>query len=143
MSGKALMAALLAFTAVFAVGLWYAQFHAFYEEYEAESVEIGGTVYPVTEFEGIDASTSPLKLRACFRMEAVPAGAPYAAAEPLVAPGWFDCFDAERLSRALAEGRAIAFLAETEEFDGIDRVVMRFPDGRAFMWRQLNEKFAD
>jgi hypothetical protein len=137
------MIALLAFTAVFAVALWYAQFHAFYEEIGAEAVEIAGEPYPVEDFRGIDAGTSPLKLRACFVLPEAPDAPPYPRAEPLVAPGWFECFDARALAEALAAGEAQAYLAEEEEFEGADRVVLRFPDGRAFMWRQLDERFAD
>ncbi|MEM9784715.1 MAG: DUF6446 family protein, partial [Pseudomonadota bacterium] len=137
MSGKRLMIALLAFTAVFAVGLWYAQFYAFYEEYEAESVAVAGTSYPVEGFRGIDASTSPLKLRACFSMAATPEVEAYRDAEPLVAPGWFGCFDAQALTADLAAGRAIAYLAQQGDGHGVDRIVARYPDGRAFMWRQL------
>ena len=36
--------------------------------------------------------------------------APYPAAEPLNAPFWFDCFDAEAIGEALEDGRAQAFL---------------------------------
>ncbi|MEM6355491.1 MAG: DUF6446 family protein [Pseudomonadota bacterium] len=143
MNGKWLMGGLLGFTAVFAVGLWYAQFYAFYSEIEAETVEIGGRAYAVEDFRGIDASTSPLKLRACFALAEAPEAPPYPRAEPLVAPGWFDCFDAESLSRALASGEAQAYLAASGEYDGTERVVMRYPDGRAFMWRQLDERFAE
>ncbi|MEL6482868.1 MAG: DUF6446 family protein [Pseudomonadota bacterium] len=143
MNGKWLMGGLLGFTAVFAIGLWYAQFYAFYDAFEAEAVEIGGRSYAVTAFEGIDATTSPLKLRACFRLEELPDAPPYERAEPLVAPGWFDCFDAKALSQALEAGEAVAFLASDDEFDGTERVVMRYPDGRAFMWRQLDERFAE
>lgn len=143
MNGKWLMGGLLGFTAVFAIGLWYAQFYAFYDAFEAEAVEIGGRSYAVTGFEGIDATTSPLKLRACFQLEELPDAPPYERAEPLVAPGWFDCFDAKALSQALEAGEAVAFLANDDEFDGTERVVMRYPDGRAFMWRQLDERFAE
>lgn len=143
MSGRWLAVGLVVFAAAFAVALYYAQNYAFYDEIEAEAVEIAGTSYPVSEFRGIDASTSPLKLRACFRMAAEPDAPVAPAPVPLVAPGWFDCFDAEALARALAAGEATAYMAAAEEFDGADRVVARFADGRAYMWRQLNEKFAE
>ncbi|MEO1470591.1 MAG: DUF6446 family protein [Pseudomonadota bacterium] len=143
MSGRKLMIALLAFTAVFAVALWYAQFYAFYDEIEADRVAIGGTDYAVEGFRGIDATTSPLKLRACFRLAEVPDAPVHVDPTPLVAPGWFDCFDAEALTRALDAGEATAYLAGPKERPGADRVVARFPDGRAFMWRQLTPEFAD
>lgn len=142
-SGRALAGGLFAFAAVFAAGLWYAQNHAYYDEFTAESVVIEGQAYPVLDFRGIDAATSPLKLRACFRLE-VPVEGPVAEAPvPLIAPDWFDCFDARAIAGALASGEAIAWMAAAEEFDGVDRIVARMPDGRAYMWRQLNEKYAD
>ncbi|MEM6973574.1 MAG: DUF6446 family protein [Pseudomonadota bacterium] len=143
MRGKPLMIGLLGFTAVFAVGLWYAQFHAFYDEIEADAVSVAGTDYAVEGFEGIDATTSPLKLRACFTMPEAPDTAPYGDAEPLVAPDWFECFDARALTEDLAAGRATAYLAEQGDGHGVDRIVLRYPDGRAFMWRQLQPEFRD
>ncbi|MEM6486915.1 MAG: DUF6446 family protein [Pseudomonadota bacterium] len=143
MSGKRLMIALLAFTAVFAAGLWYAQFYAFYEEYTVQRVAIGGAAYDVAGFQGIDASTSPLKLRACFTLGEAPDAPEYPDPTPLIAPGWFECFDASALTAAIEAGAATAYLAERGEGTGVDRVVLRFPDGRAFMWRQLQPEFAD
>lgn len=143
MTGRVLVLGLVAFAALFAAALWYAQTYAFYEETQAVDVRIAGRSYPVTDWRGIDASTSPLKLRACFRLDAVPEAPRAEEPVPLVAPGWFDCFDAEALDRALEAGEAEAWLAEAEEFDGADRIVMRFPDGRAYMWRQLTPEFAN
>lgn len=143
MNGRVVMGGLLGFTAIFAVSLWYAQFYAFYSEYTTDVVDVQGSPISVTDFAGVDATTSPLKLRACFRLDAAPDAPPYPRAEPLVAPGWFDCFDAETLTADLAAGRATAYLASTSDFDGVDRVIARYPDGRAFMWRQLNARFAD
>lgn len=143
MTGRTLVIGLLAFAVVFAAALWYAQTYAFYRETAAEAVTIAGQSYPVTDWQGIDATTSPLKLRACFQLDAEPQAPLAENPTPLVAPGWFDCFDAERLARALASGEATAWLAQPEEFDGADRMVMRFPDGRAYMWRQLTPEFAN
>ena len=142
-SGKLLMGGLLAFTVVFTGALWYFQFHAFYEEYTTDSVEIAGRAMPVSDFRGIDASTSPLKLRACFRLEGEVEAPVAENPVPLVAPDWFECFDAREIATALEDGRATAWIAEDEEFDGADRIVARLDDGRAFMWRQLDERFAD
>ncbi|MEM8597824.1 MAG: DUF6446 family protein, partial [Pseudomonadota bacterium] len=121
MSGRVLMIGLLSFTALFAVGLWYAQFYAFYDDFEAEAVEIDGQRYAVSDFEGIDASTSPLKLRACFTLAEAPQAPAFPHAQPLVGPGWFDCFDAKTLTDALRSGDAVAYLAAEDEFDGTDR----------------------
>ena len=59
-------------------------------------------------------------------------------AEPLVAPGWFDCFDAEAIAKDLDAGAARAILAEFNEPYGFDRIIAAYPDGRAFQWRQIN-----
>jgi len=144
MTGRRLMTAFLIFVVLFGVALWYAQHYAFYEETEAEAVTIAGQSYPVADWRGIDAATSPLKLRACFRIEDRPVEAPVMEnPTPLVAPGWFECFDAGQIARDLASGSATAYLAETEEFEGANRVVAVYPDGRAYMWRQLTPEYAD
>ena len=60
-------------------------------------------------------------------------------AEPLTAPGWFDCFDAEAIAAELRTGTAIAFTG-TRNFEyGIDRVVAITSDGRGYVWHQVNE----
>ena len=68
---------------------------------------------------------------------------PLADAVPLTGPKWFDCYDAVEIGEALETGEAIAFLSERNIHDGIDRVIAVFPDGRAFAWHQLNEKYQD
>jgi hypothetical protein len=60
---------------------------------------------------------------------------------PLVAPGWFSCFDAAAIGAALETGEAVAFLGETEVRPGVERIVAVFPDGRAFAWHQLTARF--
>jgi hypothetical protein len=62
---------------------------------------------------------------------------------PLIAPFWFNCFDAELIARDLSSNKAVAFLSKKEEFDGIDKVLALYPDGTGFQWRQLNEKYTD
>ncbi|MCF2904493.1 DUF6446 family protein [Octadecabacter sp. CECT 8868] len=59
-------------------------------------------------------------------------------AVPLNAPPWFDCFNAQEIGLALEEGAAIAFLSEENISFGVDRVVAVLPDGRGFVWHQLN-----
>lgn len=143
MSGRGVIGGLLAFALVFGVVLWYFQTRAFYEEFQADSVSIDGRDYPVSGFRGIDADTSPLKQRACFTL-AGPVEAPVAPKPvPLVAPSWFECFDAGALTADLARGAATAYLAEAESAVGVDRIVVLYPDGRGYMWRQLNAKFAE
>jgi hypothetical protein len=142
MRGKWLITGLVAFTALFAVGLWYSQTYAFYERVNGkEEISFYGDPFPVSDYKGIDASTSPLKLRACFT-----AGWDYVAtaedkdeAEPLKAPFWFRCFDAESIHKDILADRASAIkVAENEVTYGFDRFIAHYPDGRGYMWRQIN-----
>ena len=139
MSGRLLVIILLTFTAIFGAVLWYFQTYAFYATLGAEKVTIAGQEYSISNYRGIDAMTSPLKLRSCFEMHGT-IDAPLAEnPTPLVAPDWFDCFDARVIGEALEAGEAVAYVAEPEEFVGVDRIVARFPDGRAYEWRQFSQ----
>ena len=140
MNGKYVITGLVAFVFLFGLALWWSQNHAYYEETEADeaAIVIAGNTYTVTEWKSIDAASSPLKMRACFlireTIEALPALAP----EPLVAPGWFGCFNAEVIAENLTSDYAKAYVAERNDPHGFDRIVAVFPGGRAYMWRQPN-----
>jgi hypothetical protein len=140
------MIGLLAVTAVFAAALVWFQFFAFYERDDGvEALAAAGARVPVATYEGIDAASSPLKLRGCFRADPAAfaaAAAPAPAPTPLNAPFWFGCFDARTLSLDLAAGRATAYALATDEPAGFDLVAALYPDGRGFVWRQLNDRFA-
>ncbi|RED13866.1 DUF6446 family protein [Pontivivens insulae] len=146
MNGKLFMSLFVGFALIFGVALWYFQVYAFYEETEADSVMAGGVEIPVTDWRGIDADTSPNKLRACFTVDPAdftdlpPAPNP----DPLVAPGWFDCFEAEQIASDLEAGLATAYLAGDETPEGafeyeILRFIAVYPDGRAYLWRHYRE----
>lgn len=155
MAGKLVGGAIVLAALIAGAAIYYLQVYFFYDEVAEEAVVIqltglDGTAEPMLteDVQAIDASSSPLRFRACFRT-----GESLALltesyeiideAVPLVAPGWFDCFDADIIGEALETGEAIAFMGEREIADGVDRVVAVFPDGRAFAWHQLNEKYAD
>ena len=145
MSGKLFGLGLALFAAVFGAALWWFQTRAYYERIEGRgAVTVQGSELPVAEFVGIDADTSPLKLRACFRIAdgvAADALAHVPAAEdptPLVAPSWFECFDAEALTEGLADGPLRAVTAEANAPWGFDRIIAYSPAGRGWMWRQIN-----
>lgn len=136
--------------------MYYLQVYAYYDRVSAEAVTMqmvplaSGTPEPilVDGFQGIDATSSPLRFRGCFTTPMSLAMLTetyeiYDAAEPLTAPGWFDCFDAGEIGAALEDGGAVAFLSTRDIADGIDRVIAVYPDGRAFAWHQLNEKYRD
>ncbi len=138
--GRALLVGMGVALVIFAAALWWFQTRAFYEELPAQAaVDVAGRAVPISDFRGIDAPSSPIKLRACFRVapgalaEAPTAEAPV----PLVAPGWFDCFDAGRLTADLEAGEARAVVAAEREFTDTERLIAVYPDGRAYMWRQL------
>lgn len=146
MSGRLLMIGLLGFCTIFGAALWYYQIYAYYERVTGVTeVTTEAGSFAVTGYDGIRATSSPLKLRACFTFDgaAVPEGASVEEATPLTAPPWFTCFDAKQISRDLGSGTARAVRAARNESDGIDRYIALYPDGRGFMWRQLNEKFAE
>jgi len=147
MSGKLFISILLVFVAVFGAALWYFQLYAYYEDVTGlETVEVQGVAVPVSDYRGVDAETSPNKLRGCFTVDpaafdAVPlAETP----EPLVAPPALDCFDAEQIARDLEAGAAVAYLAGDETPEGatgyeIVRMIAVYADGRAFLWRHYRE----
>ncbi|OWJ80004.1 histidine kinase [Haematobacter genomosp. 1] len=132
--------------------IYWLQVYAFYRDVpEAEAAltltDRNGQVEPlaVSDFRAIDASSSPIRFRACFRTrltaQEVERFAPYPGAEPLIAPRWFDCFDAPAIGAALASGAAKAFLGAAHS-EGYDRVIALYPDGRAYAWQQINPTFA-
>lgn len=97
-------------------------------------------------FQAIDSTSSPIRYRACFTTT-MSAGLLtetyelFEKAEPLTAPKWFDCFDAVEIGHAIEQGDALTFMGTKNVMDGIDRVVAILPDGRGFVWHQLNEKW--
>jgi len=146
MSGKTLIIGFAVFLVIFGAGLYYSLVYAYYETVDGVTeVMVQERTITVTDYEGIDATSSGLKLRGCFTV--IPSDfeglAMDVKAIPLSAPKWFDCFDVEELHKDLNAGRALAYLAVENEKDGIDRVIAVYPDGRAYQWRQLNEKYQD
>lgn len=139
MSGRVLAGGLVLFALVFGAALWWFQTRGHYVEVtDVAGIDVAGAVIPVSGYRGIDAATSPLKLRACFAADVIE-GPPAQAPDPLIAPDWFDCFDAEALAKDIEAGAARAILAERNQPYGFDRIVAAYADGRTFMWRQINE----
>lgn len=143
--GFIVLSALLAGAAIY-----YLQVYYFYVRPDPASVEIrltpiaGGApeAIPVSDLTAIDAESSPIRFRACFRTPVSLATLTETyriddRPEPLTAPGWFGCFDAGRIEAALASGEALAFLGEAGVAPGVDRVVAVFANGEAFSWQQL------
>ena len=150
--GKFLAVAILISALVAGAAMYYLQVYHFYEEVAATGTDdvqltslATGAPEPVLydEFQAIDADSSPIRYRACFT---TPMSHPmltetyeiFERAEPLNAPGWFDCFDAQALGAALEDGRALAFLGQKDIQYGIDRIVAITEDGKGYVWHQIN-----
>lgn len=150
-SGRIIVIVIVGVTLVFGAALWWANTRAYYEPLEVVEVSVqrpDGTLLAldITQAEGIDATTSPLRFRACFTLteDALLTEGPLTEAlvyddpTPLIAPRWFDCFDATTIGEALEAGAAVAYLGQRNAARGVDRVVAIFPDGRGYAWTQLN-----
>lgn len=152
MTGKLLAIVIVVSALIVGIAVYYLQIYAFYDEVAANGTDdvvltnlVTGEPEPILyeDFRAIDADSSPIRYRACFTTtmsEALLSETyqDYPEAEPLVAPGWFDCFDAEEIGGALEDGGALAFLSIRDVHYGIDRVVAILPDGRGFAWHQIN-----
>ena len=152
MTGKLLALSIILAAMVVGISIYYLQIYAFYDEVMADGQtdvvltrRVDGIVTPIAyqDFQAIDSSSSPIRYRACFTTSE-----PLAAlqskfvtletAEPLVAPKWFDCFDAEEIGAAIETGEAVSFLAVKDVIYGIDRVATILPDRRGFAWNRIN-----
>ncbi len=154
MNGRIIGIGLVVIALLAGAALYYLQLYAYYREVTPEAARIEMVsltsgqpeIIPVDDFRGLDADNAPIRFRACFT---VPMSLPmlsetfviYERPEPLTGPSWFDCYDAKAIGRALEEGEAVAFLSRKNIHYGVDRVIAVYPDGRAYAWQQLNEKF--
>jgi len=149
--GKILAGFIVVAALVAGASLYYLQVYHFYFDISDKVGTIRLTpegaakseAIAATEIEAIDATSSPIRFRACFHTD-VPLDdltgryETYARAEPLNAPGWFECFDAREIGAALEAGTARAYLGSRDIVWGIDRIVAVFPDGRGYVWHQIN-----
>ena len=152
MIARIAIVAILVAALVAGVALYYLQIHAFYEELGPEAADGVQLVsratgeaeaIPFEGFAAIDSDSSPIRFRACFATPLAPSEltenfVPYEDPQPLVAPGWFDCFEAGAVGTALEAGAATAFLGGQDVGYGIDRVVAVTGDGRGYAWHQIN-----
>ncbi|WP_298846079.1 DUF6446 family protein [uncultured Ruegeria sp.] len=151
MTGKLLAIVLLLSAVVAGVGMYYLQIYGFYYEVEPQSgqdvalmTEEGGVPAPIaySGFQAIDADSSPIRYRGCFETDLKPdqmtGFVPVENPEPLIAPGWFDCYDAVTLADALKSGQAKAFLGAKNIHFGVDRIVAITTDGKGYVWHALN-----
>ncbi len=144
--GKFVAFMLVGFPLIFGAVLYYFQYYAYYEEVTGvTSIMVEGREVPITNYEGIRAESSNLKMRGCFNVD--PAefeGVAIAEdAVPLTPPSWFECYDVEALTHDLEAGEATAYYATMDDREGMDLIVMVYPDGRGFQWRQLNDEYQE
>lgn len=145
-SGKLIAGGIVVFGALFGVGMWYSQVYAYYEDVtDITEVTVGAETFAVRDYRGITARTSPLKMRGCFTFDdpagAIVAGERATRAVPIKPPYWFDCFDPVQILADIDSGAAIPIMAGLDEGDGADLYMAIYPDGRAYRWRQPNEKY--
>jgi len=157
MVSRLLVIGLVACAVIAGVAVYWLQVYAYYDEVSAAEIgeitlvpQDGGAAEPVavSDFRGINSDSSPIRFRGCFRLDATPESLAETYveaenAEPLIAPGWFDCFDAARIGADIENGTARAFLSRRDIHPGVDRVIAVYPDGRAYAWHQLNESAED
>ena len=152
MNGKFIALCLVLIPIMFGLIMYYLQVYAYYRVVVSDGVsdviltrKKDGGVEPIfyTNFQGIDSESSPIRYRACFK---VPTSinslkelyVVVEDAEPLTAPAWFDCYQAESLGKKIQEGLATSFLSIENIIFGIDRVVTVLPNGDAFSWTKIN-----
>jgi hypothetical protein len=153
MSGKAVVLIILAICVIAGGGLYYSLQYAYYTTVARNSpaadvvltqIQTGAvTEVPIKNFTGIDANSSPLRYRACFKMDNAldtlkKAFQTYPDPTPLTAPRHFACFNAEKIDGMLKQHKAVAFLGQANVHYGVDRVVAVDEDGNGYAWNQLN-----
>ncbi|MCR8825908.1 DUF6446 family protein [Pseudosulfitobacter koreensis] len=150
MTGRILVVLIVITALIAGAGMYYLQVYGFYDEVTVEEVNLVSVVSdqpePIafTDFQAIDADSSPIRYRACFQTEMSLAmlTETYVLlddAEPRNAPGWFDCFDAQAIGDALEAGTALPFLSQKNVQYGVDRIVAITEDGRGYVWHELND----
>ncbi|MDG1471385.1 MAG: DUF6446 family protein [Ascidiaceihabitans sp.] len=148
--GKFLAVLLVSSAVIAGFSMYYLQVYGFYEEITDGEVRLVSVVSDEPEvilydnFEGIDATSSPIRYRACFTTELSLSllTETYVGLEnavPRNAPDWFDCFDAAALGAELEAGTALPFLSQKNVEFGVDRIVAITEDGRGYVWHELNE----
>ncbi len=151
MSGKIVGIGLMVTALITAISLYYLQVYHFYEEPRTgDLIELTalGSGQPeeiiADDVTSIDATSSPIRYRACFTTPMSQSLLTEAYVEapgaiPLTAPDWFDCFNAAEIGAALEAGTALAFMGKENHDYGVDRIVAIMEDGRGFVWHQLND----
>ena len=144
MTGKITVILLIVITLIFGIVFFYFQSYAYYSKVDAkEQIIVNKIQIKVEDYIGIRSDVSKLKLRGCFNTD--PSAFEFVVtstkASPLSAPFWFECFDYKEIQSDIDNGKLKAYLAEENEYPGIDRYVAISKKGIGYEWRQLNEKY--
>jgi len=153
MNGKIIASLIVLSALIFGGVMYYMQVYGYYYEVEPtpeRDVQLVATATDTPEpiayadFRAIDADSSPIRYRACFTtgLTADDLARTYVelpSGEPRVAPGWFDCFDAEEIGTGIEAGEIRVFLSHKNIAYGVDRVTAIAPDGRGWAWEELND----
>ncbi|MGE4325023.1 MAG: DUF6446 family protein [Pseudodonghicola sp.] len=151
MNGKWIASLIVVISLLAGAAIYYLQVYGYYYEVTPKPgqdvmlvARASGQPEPIpyADFRAIDADSSPIRYRACFTTpltsDQLSAYEPLAAGEPLIAPGWFDCFDAEEIGLGVETGRIRMYLSAKNVAYGVDRVIAIAPDGRGWAWNELN-----
>ncbi len=117
------------------LGWWFAG-HTGFVPTTAEEVRIAGETYEVRRFTGVVAPGEPEKERACFRVDRDIVAPPELEPQPTPGPDWLNCFNAGFIAESLARGDAVAYVAESDDPEGWNRVIAVLPGRRVYMWHQ-------
>ncbi len=148
-SGKFVSGGIVAVTAAFGIGVYYAQVYGYYETFSQGDVSLTSLEsgqperIPVTTFEAIDADSSPIRYRACFTTTLSTAlltetFTTLDKSEPRNAPDWFECFDANQIGEDLKASLATAYMGQANYEFGIHRLVAISDVCRASVFLQSN-----
>ncbi len=153
MNGKLVASVILLIALVAGGAIYYLQMYGYYDRVTptpgqdvllvARNSDIAEPI-PYADFQAIDASSSPIRYRACFTtdLSADTLATTYVerqGGEPRVAPGWFDCFDAKAIGAGIETGTIRVFLSRKNIDYGVDRVVGISSDGHGWAWHELND----
>ena len=144
MTGKITVILLIGVTLIFGIFFFYFQTYAYYSKVSTKNqIVVNKIQIKVEDYIGIKSDVSKLKLRGCFNVD--PSAFEFFVtsikASPLSAPFWFECFDYKEIQSDIDNGTLKAYLAEENEYPGIDRYVAISINGIGYEWRQLNEKY--
>ncbi len=144
MTGKITVILLIGITLIFGIVFFYFQTYAYYSKVSTkDQIVVNKIQIRVDDYIGIRSDVSKLKLRGCFNTD--PSAFEFVVtstkASPLSAPFWFECFDYKEIQSDIDNGKLKAYLAEENEYPGIDRYVAISTNGIGYEWRQLNEKY--